>query len=116
VLTSSQLVVEVLVVSHDDGHEGIQKSLDRLCWDFHLPQAWLALQQYIRACTVCQHNQMKQLHPASLLQPLTVSSRVCEDISMDFIEALPKVDGKSVILTVVDHFSKYAQFIPLAHP
>jgi hypothetical protein len=35
---------------------------------------------------------------------------------MDFIEALPKVGGKSVILTVVDHFSKYAHFILLAHP
>jgi hypothetical protein len=35
---------------------------------------------------------------------------------MDFIEALPKVHGKSVILTVVDWFSKYAHFIPLGHP
>ena len=32
------------------------------------------------------------------------------------MEALPHVQGKSVILTVVDHFSKYCHFIPLAHP
>jgi hypothetical protein len=35
---------------------------------------------------------------------------------MDFIEALPKVHGKSVILTVVDRFSKFAHFIPLGRP
>ena len=35
---------------------------------------------------------------------------------MDFIEHLPKVHGKSVILTVVDRFSKFAHFITLGHP
>jgi hypothetical protein len=35
---------------------------------------------------------------------------------MNFIEALQKVGSKSVILTIVDRLSKYAHFIPLAHP
>jgi hypothetical protein len=51
-----------------------------------------------------------------LLQPLEVPSQVWADISMDYIEGLRKVRGKSVILTVVNRFSKYAHFIALSHP
>jgi hypothetical protein len=35
---------------------------------------------------------------------------------MDFVEGFSWVNGKSVILTVVDRFSKYAHFVPLGHP
>jgi hypothetical protein len=35
---------------------------------------------------------------------------------MDFIEGFPKVGSKSVILTVVDRFSRFAHFIALGHP
>jgi hypothetical protein len=43
---ASPLVVKVLSMAHDGGHESIQKSLHRLRRDFHLPQARSALQQY----------------------------------------------------------------------
>ena len=35
---------------------------------------------------------------------------------MDFVEGFSRVAGKSVVLTVVDRFSKMAYFIPLGHP
>jgi hypothetical protein len=56
------------------------------------------------------------LQPSGLLQPLPVPTLIWSDIAMDFIEALPKVNNKTVILTVVDRSSKAADFIPLGHP
>jgi len=55
------------------------------------------------------------LHPG-LLQPIQILKEVWEDVSMDFIEGLPKSFGKEVIFVVVKRFNKYAHFAALNHP
>jgi hypothetical protein len=40
---------------------------------------------------------------------------VWADIAIDFIEGFPRINSKSVILAVVDRFSKTAHFLPLGH-
>jgi hypothetical protein len=65
---------------------------------------------------VCQQDKTTHLQPSGLLQPLSVPTLVWSDLAMDFIEALPRVNNKTIILTVVDRLSKVAHFIPLGHP
>lgn len=102
---ASALLQMVLSMVHDDKHEGIQKTLHRLRREFHTPDDRCVVQEFVKACTVCQRNKTEHLHPAGLLLPLPVPSVVWSDVSMDFIEGFPRVEGKSVILTVVDRFS-----------
>jgi hypothetical protein len=35
---------------------------------------------------------------------------------MNFIDGLPRINGKTFLLTIIDRFSKAAHFIPLNHP
>jgi hypothetical protein len=109
------LLQSMLQLAHGAGHEGIHKTLQRLRAHFHVPHDRALVWDYVRVCATCQHNKTETLHPGGLLQPLDVPSQVWSDISLDFIEGLPKVHGKSVILTMVDRFSKYAHFIALSH-
>jgi hypothetical protein len=97
-------------------HEGAQKTLHRFRASFYNAHAHRLVREYVRGCAICQRNKTEHLHPAGLLQPLPIPDHVWQDIAMDFVEGFPRVGGKSVILTVVDRFSKMAHFIALSHP
>jgi hypothetical protein len=94
----------------------VLSQLERLRASFFTPDDNKLVRDYIRGCVVCQRQKTEHLHPAGLLQPLVVLSSVWSDIAMYFVKGFPKIGGKSVILTVVDRFSKSAHFTPLGHP
>nr|GEZ61283.1 putative integrase [Tanacetum cinerariifolium] len=69
----------------------------------------------VAECGVCQRNKHCNLSPIGLLQPMFVPQRIWEDLTMDFVDALPKSKGYSVIMVAVDLLSKSAHFAPLKH-
>jgi hypothetical protein len=112
----STLWPALLHQAHGTGHEGVQKTLVCLRASFYNPHASRKVREFVKSCTTCQRNKTEHLHPVGLLQPLDVPHLVWADIAMDFVEGFPRISGKSVVLTVVDRFSKYAHFIALGHP
>jgi hypothetical protein len=116
VSATSPCVPHILAGAHSAGHGGVQKMLHLVRANFFIPGAHTLVQDFVRACSVCQKNKIEQLHPTGLLQPLEVSLMIWVDITLDFIEGFPRVHDKSVVLIVVNKLSKYAHFIPLGHP
>jgi hypothetical protein len=113
------LRTQILHLVHDNptaGHSGYQKTLHRAKQDFYWPGLRSDIRHYIRGCDMCQRHKHETLLPFGFLQPLPIPTQVWADISMDFIEGLPLSQGASVIMVVVDRLSKYAHFIPIAHP
>lgn len=70
-------------------------------------------QEFVDACPVCARNKTSRIPAAGPLHPLPVPHQPWSDISLDFVTGLPKSQGNTTILTVVDRFSKIVKFIPL---
>jgi len=92
------------------GHMGIQKTYLRLFDKFFWQGMRTDVQKFVSECSICQTTKYETKKPTGLLQPLPLPFAIWEDLSLDFITGLPPSHGFSVILVVVDRFSKGAHF------
>jgi hypothetical protein len=114
--TFQKQLLEYIHSNPTSGHSGYHKTIHRAKSDFYWTGMRKDIKRFVKECSVCQENKHETTHPAGLLQPLPIPTRAWSDISMDFIEGLPSSQGLSVILVVVDRFTKYGHFLPLSHP
>jgi len=90
------------------GHSGFLKTYNRVKTEFFWDGLKSDIQKFVVECLVCQQNKVETFKIPGLLQPLSIPSQCWEEVSMDFITGLPKSEGKSVIMVVVDKLTKYA--------
>ena len=68
------------------------------------------IQQYVAECNKCHRTKSENVLTLGLIQPLHIPNKKWEEISMDFIDGLPLLEGKDKILVVVDQLTKIAHF------
>ena len=94
-------------------HPGVRHTLALLSRHFWWSSVRHDVEEFVTACLVCARAKGNSQCPQGLLQPLPVPHLLWSHIALDFITGLPESQGHTVILTVVDHFSKAAHFVPL---
>lgn len=116
---NSALRTKLIAAMHSSaigGHSGTVATYQRIKRSFYWKGLKQDVEDFVKECSVCQQAKHELIHPAGLLQPLPVPAGVWQDLTMDFIEGLPKSEGFDTILVLVDRFSKYAHLIALTHP
>jgi hypothetical protein len=70
--------------------------------------------EFVYACLVCQKSKIEHQRPSGLMQLLFVPKWTWDNISMDFVGALPKtIKCFDFIWVIVDRLTKSAHFVPI---
>lgn len=115
----SSFINDIIHEFHDSpigGHSGRNKTYQRLTSEVYWPGMKSAVEKYVRDCPTCLKNKIVNMSPAGLIQPIPIPTQTWDELTMDFIEGLPRSDGWDTIWVVVDRLTKYAHFITLRHP
>jgi hypothetical protein len=105
----------ILKECHDGplaGHGGAKRTTTLLKKSYYWPNLKDSAKEYVKTCLTCQQNRTLNKKQAGLLQPLPISKRSWESVSMDFMVSLSPSRGFDAIMVVVDRFSKMTHFIP----
>ncbi|KAK3548932.1 hypothetical protein QTP70_021678 [Hemibagrus guttatus] len=71
------------------------------------------VERFVRSCSTCAQSQVCRQLPEGLLEPLPTPQCPWYHLSVDFLTDLPNSGGFTMVMVVVDRFSKACKLIPL---
>ena len=114
IIAPGERISDIIAESHGSllgGHDGLDKTVQRILTSYWFPGIWGETQSFIDNCSVCQRIKKKSKVSNTLLKPLKQADQIFERVHLDLFGPLKTHTGKSYVMTVVDSFSKYARFI-----
>ncbi|GKA17093.1 RNA-directed DNA polymerase [Tanacetum coccineum] len=94
------------------GHFMRDKTLALLCEQFYWPNMERDVNRLLERCRTC-HIAKTQSSNAGLYTPLSVPVAQWQDVSLDFVLGLPRIQrAKDSVMVFVDQFLKMAHFVP----
>ena len=101
-------VLQIFHTSETGGHLGVHRTVAAISELFYWPCWRKIVSNFISQCITCEKFKPSKVDTRAYLQPI-VTQRPWELIEIDFVGPMPEtVQGNKYILSVVDHFSKYA--------
>jgi hypothetical protein len=95
------------------GHFGQEKTYMQLSRRFYWPDMQASVRRYVKGCDLCLRTKARQHAPFGLLEALDIPQERWKQVSIDFITKLPTTpSGNNAIVTIIDHLTKRAHFIP----
>ena len=100
------------------GHQGIDKTIERITRNYYFPGLRRTVQRIISQCDLCIRSKASRHAPYGHLQALPAPERPWRSISLDFITDLPQSEEPVTkvkydsILVIVDRLTKYAYYLP----
>jgi len=109
VLNNKKIKEEILKKNHDSadvGHPGQHRMLELIKRTYWCPGLKKDVNKYIQGCFKCQQNKVQHQRKAEELHPLEIPKGPWQEISIDIIGSLPKLNGMDAIVVIVDRFMK----------
>jgi len=115
IIVPSTLRARILKSFHDsptNGHQGIDKTLEKIKRYYWWPNMKKDIHNYVLSCSTCARCKIRRHKPYGKIQPLPVPNKPWEIIGVDFIVSLPSSQDCTCIMVVLDHLTKMIHLVP----